>query len=103
MDPDEPAKWPAVCYVRHPLHAARVRLERGDAIAPGDVDMSAFASLHGFDRFANLFVDKVQQLFDYQGVSLNSKHIEVVLRQMTDTAVVTGAGSTALKPGEVVA
>ncbi len=104
IDPDERSRLPVICAVRDRVIEVgdNKHVERGETIISGEVDMLGYAKSHGFNSFVNLFVSKIQEIYDHQGISLNSKHIEVVLRQMANTVIVVDAGGAAFKRGDEI-
>ncbi len=59
-----------------------------EMLLSGEVDLSDYAINHGFHRFVKYFVRSVQQIYEQYGITVNSKHIEVMLKLMTLTAVI---------------
>ncbi|MFP3039851.1 MAG: hypothetical protein ACKESA_00025 [Candidatus Hodgkinia cicadicola] len=53
-----------------------------------NLSCSAYLDCYGFDKFVGLFIAEIQRIYDSQGVHVNSKHIEILLKQMTSTAVI---------------
>lgn len=62
-----------------------------EMLLSGEVDLSDYAINHGFHCFVKYFIKRVQQIYGQYGVNINSKHIEVVLKLMTSTAVIWNA------------
>ncbi len=74
-------------------------VKQGQIILHGDHDLSNYAEIYGFNDLFNYFVGIVQEIYGNQGVNVNSKHIEMVLRQMTNTVSISDAGNSPLKVG----
>ena len=53
-------------------------------------------------KFQLLLVNSVQSIYQSQGVSISSKHIEIIVRQMTSKVLVKETGDTPFLPGEVI-
>jgi DNA-directed RNA polymerase subunit beta' len=53
-------------------------------------------------RLATYLVNEVQEVYRLQGVSINDKHIEVIVRQMLQKVEITDAGTTSLLSGEQI-
>jgi hypothetical protein len=53
-------------------------------------------------KFQLLLVNSVQSIYQSQGVSISSKHIEIIVRQMTAKVVIKQSGDTPLLPGELI-
>jgi DNA-directed RNA polymerase subunit beta' len=77
-------------------------VEKGEVIAEGPSDPHDILRLLGVNALANYIVNEVQEVYRLQGVKINDKHIEVIVRQMLRKVKVTGAGETELLPGEQV-
>ncbi|PIM96013.1 DNA-directed RNA polymerase subunit beta' [Candidatus Hodgkinia cicadicola] len=74
-------------------------IKRGQIILHGDHDLSNYAEVYGFNDLFNYFINIVQEIYGNQGVNVNSKHIEMVLRQMTNVVSITDPGSSSLMVG----
>lgn len=59
-------------------------------------------TLRSLNKFQLLLVNSIQSIYQSQGVSISSKHVEIIIRQMTAKVVVKEAGDTPLLPGELV-
>ncbi len=71
-------------------------IQRGRVIIPGEIDLLNYVEVYGLNRFNNYFVDTVQEIYKEQGVNVNSKHIEMVLRQMTNNVNISDPGDSTL-------
>ncbi|PIM96952.1 DNA-directed RNA polymerase subunit beta' [Candidatus Hodgkinia cicadicola] len=60
-------------------------IKQGQVIIPGDKDLTSYAKTLGCNNFFNYFIETVQEIYGSHGVNVNSKHIEMVLRSMTNT------------------
>ncbi|MCU0761112.1 MAG: DNA-directed RNA polymerase subunit beta', partial [Steroidobacteraceae bacterium] len=69
-------------------------------IADGEPNPHDILRLQGVEALANYLVREIQDVYRLQGVKINDKHIEVIIRQMLRKAEVTGAGETPLLKGE---
>src|SRR6185369_18033566 len=58
--------------------------------------------LQGVEKLADYLVREIQDVYRLQGVKINDKHIEVIVRQMLKKVEITAAGDTTLLPGEQV-
>ena len=58
--------------------------------------------LRSLNKFQILLVNSVQSIYQSQGVNISSKHIEIIVRQMTSKVVVKESGDTPLLPGELI-
>jgi DNA-directed RNA polymerase subunit beta' len=75
-------------------------VERGEKIADGAPDPHEILRLLGVDALANYIVNEVQDVYRLQGVKINDKHIEVIVRQMLRKVIITNAGDTRYLAGE---
>ncbi|WP_028117234.1 DNA-directed RNA polymerase subunit beta' [Ferrimonas senticii] len=78
------------------------KVERGEVIADGPEAPHDILRLRGIHAVANYIVNEVQDVYRLQGVKINDKHIEVVIRQMLRKCVIVDGGDTELLPGEQV-
>jgi DNA-directed RNA polymerase subunit beta' len=77
-------------------------VQKGEMIVDGPVDPHDILRLQGVEALARYITDEVQDVYRLQGVKINDKHIEVIVRQMLRRVVVVDPGSTGLIPGEQV-
>jgi len=76
------------------------QVSRGEVIADGEPNPHDILRLQGVEALANYLVREIQDVYRLQGVKINDKHIEVIIRQMLRKAEVTGTGETPLLKGE---
>jgi DNA-directed RNA polymerase subunit beta' len=85
-----------------------VSVLEGDYVRAGEPLMDGSANPHdilrirGAKELAKYLVDEVQEVYRLQGVSINDKHIEVIVRQMLKQVTVTGVGDSKFLLGEPV-
>ena len=77
-------------------------VERGEVIADGARDPHDILRLLGVSALSNYMVNEVQDVYRLQGVKINDKHIEAIVRQMLRKVEVIDGGDTQLLPGEQV-
>ncbi|MEM9939624.1 MAG: DNA-directed RNA polymerase subunit beta' [Pseudomonadota bacterium] len=77
-------------------------VKRGDYIIDGNPAPQDILATLGIEALANYLVDEVQKVYRLQGVPINDKHIEVIVRQMLQKYEVTDPGTTTLIKGEHV-
>ena len=53
-------------------------------------------------KFQLLLVNSIQAIYQSQGVNISSKHIEIIVRQMTSKVLIKESGDTPLIPGELI-
>ncbi len=77
-------------------------VQKGEMIVDGPPDPHDILKLQGVESLARYIIDEVQDVYRLQGVKINDKHIEVVVRQMLRRVNVTDPGDTAFILGEQV-
>ncbi len=77
-------------------------VERGEVIVDGPPAPHDILRLLGVATLANYIVKEVQDVYRLQGVKINDKHIEVIVRQMLRKVEITGPGDTKYLKGEQV-
>ncbi|WP_165482197.1 DNA-directed RNA polymerase subunit beta' [Legionella busanensis] len=77
-------------------------VERGEIIAEGPLNPHDILRLLGVGALANYIVNEVQDVYRLQGVKINDKHIETIVRQMLRKRVITYAGDSKFLVGEQV-
>jgi DNA-directed RNA polymerase subunit beta' len=77
-------------------------VERGEVIADGEPNPHDILRLQGVEALANYLVREIQDVYRLQGVKINDKHIEVIIRQMLRKTEVVAAGETSLLRGEQI-
>ncbi len=75
---------------------------RGEIIADGEPHPHDILRLQGVERLADYLVREIQDVYRLQGVKINDKHIEVIIRQMLRKAEITVPGDTRFLRGEQV-
>ncbi|CAN5313045.1 DNA-directed RNA polymerase subunit beta' [soil metagenome] len=83
------------------VHEGQV-VNKGELIVDGAADPQDILRLLGVEALARYIVDEVQDVYRLQGVKINDKHIEVIVRQMLRRVQVTDPGDTGFIPGEQV-
>ena len=76
------------------------QVERGEVIAEGEPNPHDILRLQGVEPLANYLVREIQDVYRLQGVKIDDKHIEVIIRQMLRKVEVTEPGDTNLLKGE---
>ncbi len=77
-------------------------VNKGEFIVDGPADPHDILRLQGVEALARYITDEVQDVYRLQGVRINDKHIEVIVRQMLRRIQVEDAGDTRFIPGEQV-
>ncbi len=76
------------------------RVERGEVISDGPQNPHDILRLKGATELANYIVNEVQEVYRLQGVKINDKHIEVIIRQMLRKVEVTEGGDSTYFKGD---
>ncbi|MBX7494075.1 DNA-directed RNA polymerase subunit beta' [Qipengyuania sp. 1NDW9] len=85
-----------------------IDVQEGDFVKKGDTLISGSPNPHdildvlGIEALAEYLVNEIQEVYRLQGVKINDKHIEVIVRQMLQKVEITDGGDTVLLPGEQV-
>lgn len=77
-------------------------IRKGDLITEGSVNPHDILEVLGVQAVHNYLIREVQSVYRLQGVEINDKHIEVIVRQMMKKIKVLDPGSTDLLPGSTV-
>ncbi|WP_312759108.1 DNA-directed RNA polymerase subunit beta', partial [Pulveribacter sp.] len=83
------------------VHEGQV-VNKGELIVDGPADPQDILRLLGIEELARYIVDEVQDVYRLQGVKINDKHIEVIVRQMLRRVVVENPGESSYIAGEQV-
>jgi DNA-directed RNA polymerase subunit beta' len=87
---------------RHVTAFEGEHVERGEVIAEGETNPHDVLRLLGIEELAKYVVNEVQEVYRLQGVKINDKHIEVIVRQMLRKVEVTEPGDSKFLKGEQV-
>ncbi len=77
-------------------------VEKGEIIADGEPNPHDILRLLGIEALANYLVQEIQDVYRLQGVKINDKHIETIIRQMLRKVEITDPGETPFLRGEQV-
>ncbi|MFP5324512.1 MAG: DNA-directed RNA polymerase subunit beta', partial [Gammaproteobacteria bacterium] len=83
------------------VHEGQV-VNKGESIVDGPADPQDILRLLGMEELSRYIVDEVQDVYRLQGVKINDKHIEVIVRQMLRRVVVENPGESSYIAGEQV-
>ena len=83
------------------VHDGQV-VNQGEKIVEGELDPHDILRLQGVEALARYITDEVQDVYRLQGVKINDKHIEVIVRQMLRRVIVSEPGETRFIRGEQV-
>jgi len=83
------------------VHDGQV-VNKGETIVDGPADPHDILRLQGMEALARYIIDEVQDVYRLQGVKINDKHIEVIVRQMLRRVSIVDPGETRFITGEQV-
>ena len=89
-------------------HSARLKADTGDEVIAGQpltegaLNPKDLLSIKGVDAVQRFLVTEVQRVYRSQGVSINDKHVEIIVRQMLRKVMVDNPGDTELLPSEMI-
>jgi DNA-directed RNA polymerase subunit beta' len=75
-------------------------VEKGEVVSEGPLSSHDILRLKGVEELAKYIVNEIQDVYRLQGVRINDKHIEVIVRQMLRKVDITEAGDSAMIRGE---
>ncbi|MFF2094488.1 DNA-directed RNA polymerase subunit beta' [Paenibacillus sp. NPDC058174] len=78
------------------------QIEAGDELTDGSIDPKDMLRIKGIRGVQNYILQEVQRVYRNQGVEINDKHVEVVVKQMLRKIRIVDAGDTTLLPGAFV-
>ncbi len=78
------------------------RIEKGEFILDGNPAPHDILAIKGVEELASFLVNEIQEVYRLQGVTINDKHIEVIVRQMLQKVEVTDQGDTELLKNEQI-
>lgn len=74
----------------------------GTQLASGGLDLKDVLRTRGLRGVQDYLIEEVQKIYESQGIPINDKHFEVIIRKMSDKVKVETDGDTSLLPGELV-
>jgi DNA-directed RNA polymerase subunit beta' len=77
-------------------------IEKGDYIVDGNPAPHDILAIKGVEELASYLTNEIQEVYRLQGVNINDKHIEVIVRQMLQKVEIDDAGETGLLQGEQI-
>ncbi|QSZ27165.1 DNA-directed RNA polymerase subunit beta' [Aceticella autotrophica] len=77
-------------------------IEAGDELTEGSVNPHDILKIKGLFAVQTYLLQEVQKVYRLQGVEINDKHIEVIIRQMMRKVKIEDSGDTSMLPGELV-
>ena len=101
-DKDEEAREYLVAKGKHIHLQDGDVIEKGDFIVEGNPAPHDILAIKGVEELAGYLVNEIQEVYRLQGVAINDKHIEVIVRQMLQKVEIDVSGETDLIQGEQV-
>ena len=90
------------------IYGSRVKVKKGDFVEAGDeltggsVNPHDILKIKGIRGVQNYIVKEVQRVYRLQGVDINDKHVEIIIRQMLSRIKIEESGDTDMLPGSLV-
>ena len=78
------------------------KIQKGEIISDGELSLHDILEVQGVESLAEYLVKEVQDVYRLQGVPINDKHIEIIIRQMMRTLEIEESGDTNLLKGELI-
>jgi DNA-directed RNA polymerase subunit beta' len=85
---------------KHVYHQDGDLIEKGDFIVDGNPAPHDILAIKGVEELAAYLVNEIQEVYRLQGVNINDKHIEVIVRQMLQKVEIADGGGSDLLEGE---
>jgi DNA-directed RNA polymerase subunit beta' len=90
------------CSIRRvPLVKAGARVEKGQILTDGSVDLSDLFEHAGKEKTQQYIIAEVLKIYELQGANISIKHLETIIRQMFSRCRITSSGGTEYSAGEV--
>ncbi len=74
----------------------------GTQLASGNLDIKEVLEVRGLRGVQEYLIDEIQAIYESQGIAINDKHFEVIIKRMSDKVRISTPGDTPLLPGEIV-
>lgn len=74
----------------------------GDQLTAGYLDIKEVLSIRGLRGAQEYLIDQIQGVYESQGIPINDKHFETIVREMSDKVKIESSGDTVFLPGEMV-
>jgi len=74
----------------------------GTQLASGALDIKEILEIKGLQAAQEYLLDEVQAVYESQGISINDKHFEAIIRKMSDKVRIGNPGDTTFLPGEII-
>ena len=74
----------------------------GDQISSGSLDIKEVLKIRGLRAAQEYLLSEIQQVYESQGIPINDRHFEIIIRKMSDKVKIESTGDTDLLPGELI-
>jgi DNA-directed RNA polymerase subunit beta' len=74
----------------------------GTQLASGGIDIKKYLNIKGLRGAQDYLIKEVQSIYASQGINIHNKHLEVIVKQMSDRVKIDAVGDTTLIPGEIL-
>ncbi|BBA85086.1 DNA-directed RNA polymerase subunit beta' [endosymbiont of Rhynchophorus ferrugineus] len=71
-------------------------VNKGDIISTGNISIHDILRIKGLDSLVNFIINEIQNVYKLQGVKINSKHIEIIIKQMLKIVIILDSGDSKL-------
>ncbi len=78
------------------------RVEAGEALTSGNINPHDILNVKGVEEVQDYLVNEIQEVYRIQGVEINDKHVEIIVRQMTKKVRIINPGDTLFMTQELV-
>jgi DNA-directed RNA polymerase subunit beta' len=78
------------------------KIKKGDEIVDGDKVPHNILKILGIEAFTKYMVEEIQKVYEMQGISINDKHIEIILSMMLKKIEIKDPGETTLLVGDII-
>ncbi len=102
LDPNKSSLSPIIYIIDGDGRLYGRNIRRGSVLSSREINFSSYLEHNDLSKFVDVFISKVQGIYESQGVDVNSKHIEMILRLMTNWVVITGSKVRDVLEGEEV-
>lgn len=88
-------------FGKHSIVYTGDRVAVGEQLTDGAIDIRDILEVKGIKEVQTLLVDSIQEVYRIQGVNINDKYIEIIVRQMLSNVRITNPGGTRFSKGEI--
>ncbi len=74
----------------------------GSALAHGPLDVKEVLEIRGMRSAQVYLIDEIQKVYEGQGIPINDRHFEVIVKKMSDKVRIEQSGNTSFLPGEII-